>query len=331
MGVAALGEDLAITSFPGNGTLSWAYPTNDVTSYRVEWASQADGPWADTWDNLRGIAPTGATMVAAVPMFYRVVVAVTNPPVPVPAGTNAGTDPDFGVYSLTVDSFEMDKYEVSKGLWDEVYSWAITNGYGFDNAGSVKAANHPVQRVNWYDCVKWCNARSQRAGRPAVYTVDGAVYKTGQADNVVQTAAAGYRLPTDVEWEYAARGGSASRRFPWGDSIQHARANYLSISAYSYDTSPTRSHHPAYNDGTMPYTGPIGSFAANGYGLRDMVGNVLEWCFDWHPSYMGTNRVVRGGSWGNGATYCRVGDRDFGGPAYANYARGFRTVLSPGP
>ncbi len=248
----------------------------------------------------------------------------------IPGGTNAGTDPDFGPYSLTVSSFYMDQYEVTKALWDEVYTWAVANGYSFDNPGSVKAVSHPVHAVNWYDCVKWCNARSQKEGRPAVYTVNGAVYRTGQADNVVQTAVAGYRLPTDTEWEYAARGGVASWRFPWGDTITHSQANYVSSSSYSYDTSPTRGYHPTYNDGVHPYTSPVGSFAANDYGLYDMSGNLWEWCFGWHPGYEGSSRVVRGGSWDAYSDDCRDGDRGSGWPEHPYVNVGFRTVLPPG-
>jgi len=257
----------------------------------------------------------------------------TPPAVPggmvlIPGGTNSVNDPDFGVYSLTVTAFYMDQYEVTKALWDKVYNWAVANGYSFDNAGRGKAANHPVHTVNWYDVVKWCNARSQKEGRPAVYTVNGVVYKTGRHDNVVQTSAVGYRLPTETEWEYAARGGLSGRRFPWGDGdeIQHARANYYSDSFYSYDTSPTRGNHPTYNAGTEPYTSSVGSFAANGYGLYDMAGNVWEWCFTASGSY----RVIRGGSWFNDALCCRVGRRRYAFPHRGWNYGGFRAVLPPG-
>jgi formylglycine-generating enzyme required for sulfatase activity len=256
--------------------------------------------------------------------------AVPEGMVLIPGGTNSGTDPDYGAYSLTVNSFYMDATEVTKAKWDEVYTWAIANGYGFDHAGSDKAANHPVHTVSWYDCVKWCNARSQKEERPAVYTVGGAVYRTGQRDDVVQTSAAGYRLPMDIEWQYAARGGLSGRRFPWGDEIQHARANYYSSSAYSYDTSSTRGYHPTYATGAAPYTSPVGSFAANGYGLYDMAGNVWEWCLDWFPGYEGSGRVERGGGWAYGADYCRVGYRFYINPDLAYSDIGFRSVLPPG-
>ena len=261
----------------------------------------------------------------------------TAPPgmVLIPGGTNEGTNPDSGDYSLTVNPFYMDRHEVTRSLWEEVRAWALANGYTFDNAGLGKAANHPVHSVNWYDAVKWCNARSEKEGLTPVYvyftfvpTPTEWVYRSGQNDLVVQTAAVGYRLPTAIEWEYAARGGARNRRFPWGDSdlIQHARANYASDAFYPYDTSPTRGSHPAYNDGTQPYTGPVGSFAPNGYGLYDMAGNVWEWCFNWHSDYVDSRREVRGGSYFSFAYTCRVYTPFFSEPDTVTQTRGFRSV-----
>jgi formylglycine-generating enzyme required for sulfatase activity len=127
-------------------------------------------------------------------------------------------------HTVYVSAFYMDRYAVSKALWDDVYQWATKHSYSFSYAGSGKAANHPVQTMNWYDAVKWCNARSDKEGRvPAYYTDAGLStrYRSGQVAPYVNWNS-GYRLPTEAEWEKAARGGASGQRFPWGNTITHS-------------------------------------------------------------------------------------------------------------
>lgn len=291
--------------------------------------------------------------------FYRVLetVPATNPAPPgmvvIPAGAFEMGDSfaegeyyELPVHSVYVSAFYMDRYEVSKGLWDQVKTWADTNAYTFDNPGSGKASNHPVQSINWYDMVKWCNARSEKEGRvPAYYTDAGLtqVYRTGQVAPYVKWNA-GYRLPTEAEWEKGARGGATGHRFPWSDvdTISHSQANYYSATNYSYDVSPTRGFNPAFVDGVLPYTSPVGSFAPNGYGLYDMAGNVWEWCWDWAGNYTsdpqtdphgpdtGSTRVGRGGNWDYYAEHCRNSYRFGNSPNYVATNIGFRCAL-PAP
>ena len=212
-----------------------------------------------------------------------------------------GTE-ELPVHNVQVDGFYMDKYLVTGTLWAQVQAWGASNGYSI-GGGSYKATNHPVQSITWYDMVKWCNARSQKEGLTPCYYTDAAqtvIYQSGNSDiqnTWVKWTANGYRLPTEAEWEKAARGGLTGKRYPWGDTISGTNANY------SYTGNP-------YQTGNSPYTSPVGSYAPNGYGLYDMAGNVWQWCWDWWGNYYGSTgsdtnprglssgsyRVLRGGS-----------------------------------
>ena len=263
---------------------------------------------------------------------------------------NEGSSIERPTHTVYVSGLYMDKYEVTKALLDEVKAWNGGNGYSYDYDGSAKATNHPIHSLNWYDMVKWCNARSQKEELTPCYYINAGlsvIYKTGQVDPFVKWDANGYRLPTEAEWEKAARGGAGGHRFSWSDAntITHSRANYYSSSSYAYDISPTRGYHPTFAVGTQPYTSTVGYFAPNGYGLYDMTGNVAEWCWDWHSiSYYsvspatdprgpasGQFRVVRGRRCSDDAYYNRCTYR--GGlllnaiPSYPYDGFGFRSVL----
>ncbi len=293
--------------------------------------------------------------------FYRMKVRLLDAPAAptgfalIPAGVftmGDALDGDSAVptHTVTVSAFYMAQNLVTKAQWDTVRTWAISNGYSDLEAGAGKASNHPVQRILWFQMVKWCNARSQKEGlTPAYYTNDAqtTVYKTGDVNVTnaqVKWTANGYRLPTEAEWEKAARGGLSGKRFPWGDTISQSQANYYAYSSYSYDLSgAVNNFHPTYATGGYPYTSPVGSFAANGYGLNDMAGNVWQWCWDWYGTYdtasptdprgvsSGSSRVYRGGGWDDVAGYCRVADRNYVNPSYAFENVGFRVARSSVP
>jgi formylglycine-generating enzyme required for sulfatase activity len=210
---------------------------------------------------------------------------------PIPGGTyrmgNLVGDADIAdaaPVSVTLSPFYMAVNDTTKAQWDVVRTWAASNGYADLAAGAGKAANHPVQTVTWYDAVKWANAASEKEGLTPCYRVSGAIYRTGNSDNVsCDWAVNGYRLPTEAEWEIAARGGLSGKRFPWGDTISQVQANYMASDRFPYDLSGLlNDNHPTYKAGGMPYTSGAGSFPAHGFGLYDMAGNVYEWNWDWY-------------------------------------------------
>jgi len=271
----------------------------------------------------------------------------------IPAGTfrmgdtfTEGGAEERPVHTVSVSAFYMGQYEVTKALWDEVRTYATGQGYTDLPAAGGKGPSHPVHSVNWYDCVKWANARSQRDGlTPVYYTTANfsVIYKSGTDMPYANWSANGYRLPTEAEWEKAARGGVEERRFPWadGNTISHTRTNYSATpSIYDYDVNSTSGYHPDYSGGSTPHTSPVGSFAPNGYGLYDMAGNLREWCWDlYFDTYYasspgkdprgpvsGTRRVRRGGDWSYHGSSCRVAIRHSSSPGDMDASFGFRLV-----
>jgi formylglycine-generating enzyme required for sulfatase activity len=352
-----------ISAVEGNGsvTVTWA-PAAGATSYNIyhAMASSVSKKSGIKLANLSGVRYTVRSLKNRTPYFFVVTamnlggesgdspcvmaVPLAKAPKPglvrVPAGPfRMGDSLDQTSYALPahsvhLDEFFIDRYETMYALWKEVYDWAVVRGYEFDNPGhngsTGEGNNLPVVMVSWYDSVKWLNARSEKEGRTPAYYVDDAhtnAYRTGRIDLTsaqVKWGADGYRLPTEAEWEKAARGGLEGRRYPWGDELVPGRAN---------DNM----------DGTVP----VGIYQANGYGLFDMAGNVFEWVWDWGserqayywaddgiknprgPDSSDTDtRIRRGGGFTYGSQHLKCSGRMFRRPTYTAPYFGFRSAAS---
>lgn len=249
--------------------------------------------------------------------------------------------PETPVHSAEINAFKIGKYELTYALWVEVYDWALTHGYDFDNPGkrgfdmttqssrSAGNENHPVSAINWYDAVKWCNAASEMAGLEPVYYTDdnfAMIYQSGQHNVLpghVKIDANGYRLPTETEWEKAARGGLVGEPFSWGSDFNYSHANFWYPSL-------------GWSNGTVP----IGSYGPNGHGVFDTDGNVNEWAFDIPRTYTsepvinplgessGQTRVMRGTGWSANPPDIRISVRIARKPSEISNVGGMRIAQS---
>ena len=208
-------------------------------------------------------------------------------------------------HQVTLSAYEIGKYEVTQIEWRTVMG---------TNPSQIKGDYRPVETVSWNDIITFCNTLSTREGLTPVYVVNGPTLTANWSAN-------GYRLPTEAEWEYAARGGASST------NTQYSGSNTIEDLAWYTSNSGNTTHD-------------VGTKSPNQLGVYDMTGNVWEWCWDWYSDtyytsasqtnpmgpIFGSKRVLRGGSWNNFPGDSRVSRRINIDPDNRTANVGFRLV-----
>ncbi|MBQ5906993.1 MAG: SUMF1/EgtB/PvdO family nonheme iron enzyme, partial [Treponema sp.] len=236
--------------------------------------------------------------------------------------------------SITIPDMYVCDHEVTRGEFKELMGTDPSTARAYDKDGNKLTGdavlNNPVNNVNWYAAIAYCNKLSLKENLTPCYSVSGVTDWENLDYSSIPTEsdtnwdalsydkeADGYRLPTEAEWEWLARG---------GENYTYAGSNTVDdVAWYKTNTNDTGSRE-------------VKTKQANGYGLYDMSGNVWEWCYDWYDTVSsntadtgassGSFRVQRGGSWDNGVSSCRVAYRDYYYPYYRNCYCGFRVVRS---
>ncbi len=260
----------------------------------------------------RGLQSGTYTVVVSNGFASKTSEAIQYPPIGTFALVTGGTLPASSpLGAVPVETFYIGKTEVTWGEWQTVRDWAVANGYtDLADVGSGLGDNYPVTDVSWYDVVKWCNARSEKEGKMPVYKDGNAVYRTGEVSEPVMVSSAnGYRLPTEAEWEFAARGGTKTQGYIYSGSN-----NWDDVGWY------------AENSGGTVHKAGIKS--PNELGLFDMSGNLWEWTGDWfRTNQEQVGVIVRGGDWLGSAGPYNVGIRGDGNSGnQRSYVIGFRVV-----
>lgn len=228
---------------------------------------------------------------------------------------------------LTRD-FYIQTTEVTYGQWTDVRERSFGLGYndlsvGINGVNGDVTKTHPVVEISWWDAVKWCNALSELEGLDPCYKVNGEVYRNGYSQPHCDFSTNGYRLPTEAEWEFACRAGTTTAIYS-GELTNWESDPKLNTIAWYASNSGASTHRIKYKN-------------PNSLGLFDMLGNVMEYCWDWWDYYYklptnidpegvieGTHKSARGGSWKHHASMCKSASRVPLMPDSRNYNLGFR-------